>query len=189
MDVDIDVTKMVKRCRKLELRFYPAMIYAVMRAVNDNEAFRMAVDENGDLGYYDVCHPSYTIFHKDDKTFSDIWTAYDEDFSRFYSAAVKDMEDYKDVKGIKAKQGRPDAFYTGVLYSMGNIFLALAMIRQVREEWYFPVITFGKYKKSDKKRMLPFSVFVNHAVADGYHTSKLVNDVQRYCKTCKAWMK
>lgn len=73
LNVEIDVTRLVEGCRTRGLRFYPSMIYVIMRAVNSNEAMRMALDQEGSLGYYDVCHPSYTIFHEDDKTFSDIW--------------------------------------------------------------------------------------------------------------------
>ena len=41
----------------------------------------MGRDKDGNPGYYDVLHPNYTIFHEDDHTFSDVWTAYTEDFS------------------------------------------------------------------------------------------------------------
>lgn len=188
MDVDINVTKLVKRCRKKEVRFYPSMIYAIMRAINENEAFRMAIDGEGQLGYYDVCHPSYTIFHEDDLTFSDIWTSYDEDFQTFYQAAVTDMKMYQDVKGVKAKPDRPDAF-TPISCVPWVSFTSISHDTPGPGKMYFPIITFGKYKKVDEKWMLPFSVFVNHAVADGYHTAKLINDIQENCKRCKEWMK
>ena len=84
MNVELDVTKLRKRCLKKGIHFYPAMMYAIMYSINHHENFRMALDEEGHLGVYDICHPSYTIFHKDDETFSDIWTEWNEDFSIFY---------------------------------------------------------------------------------------------------------
>lgn len=110
MNVELDVTKLRKRCRKKGIHFYPAMMYAIMYEINHHENFRMAVDEDGKLGVYDVCHPSYTIFHKDDETFSDIWTEWNEDFAVFYKDVCRDMKQYEDIKGIKAKPDRPDAF-------------------------------------------------------------------------------
>ena len=187
MNVDIDVTEMLRQCRKRDLRFYPVMIYAIMKAVNSNQAFRLAVDGEDQLGYYDVCHPSYTIFHKDDQTFSDIWTEYNEDFQRFYDAAVRDMTQYKDVKGIKAKPDRPDAF-TPVYCVPWVSFNSVSHDTPGPRKMYFPVITFGKYKSSGEKWLLPFSIFVNHAAADGYHTSKLINDIQENCSSCPGWM-
>lgn len=48
-------------------------------------------------------HLSFTIFHEDDKTLSDVWSVYDEDFEVFYTSAVRDMEQYGKVKRVKAK--------------------------------------------------------------------------------------
>lgn len=187
LNVEIDVTRLVEGCRTRGLRFYPSMIYVIMRAVNSNEAMRMALDQEGSLGYYDVCHPSYTIFHEDDKTFSDIWTAYDPDFDRFYRAVISDMEQYKDVKGIKGKPDRPDA-YTPVSCVPWIHFTGIGHDTPGPSLMYFPVITFGRYDFDGEKYMLPFSLFVNHAVADGYHSSVFVQEIQRLCHTCETWM-
>ena len=62
MNVELDVTKLRKRCLKKGIHFYPAMMYAIMYSINHHENFRMALDEEGHLGVYDICHPSYTIF-------------------------------------------------------------------------------------------------------------------------------
>lgn len=187
LNVDIDVTKLVERCKEQGLRFYPTMIHIIMRAVNHNENLRMALDSDGRLGYYDVCHPTYTIFHEDDKTFSDIWTEYREDFRTFYQAAVKDMEEYKDVKGIKAKTGRPDA-YTPISCVPWVHFTGIGHDTPGSGPMYFPVITFGRFDLIGGKYLLPFSVFVNHAAADGYHSSMFVLEVERLCEECQLWM-
>ena len=71
----------------------------------------MGRDKDGNPGYYDVLHPNYTIFHEDDHTFSDVWTAYTEDFSVFYKNMCSDMETYRHVKAVKAKPGQPQNFY------------------------------------------------------------------------------
>ena len=50
-------------------------------------------------------------------------------------------------------------------------------------------LIFGKYYKTEtKSRILPLSIYVNHAAADGYHTAKLLNDIQYNCTHCKEWM-
>ncbi len=188
VNVLLDVTDLRKRCHKKNIRFYPAMIYAIMWGINNNENFRMAVDDEGELGVYDVCHPSYTIFHEDDKTFSDIWTEWNEDFSVFYEAVVNDMEMYKDVKGVKAKPDRPDAF-TPVSCVPWIRFTGIGHDTPGPRRMYFPVITFGQYYKEKKHWLLPFGLFVNHAAADGYHTSKLLKDIQEKCDLCREWMK
>lgn len=188
VNVNLDITKLLKRCKKKGLKFYPVMVYAIMQGINQNQAFRMALDEAGNLGYYDICHPSYTIFHEDEQTFSDIWTAYDEDFKRFYPSAVSDMKHCKKVKGIKAKEGKPDAF-TPISCAPWLHYTSISHDTPDPNHMYFPIITFGKYEEENGKILLPFSVYVNHAIADGYHTSKLINDIQAICDDCKHWMK
>ena len=71
----------------------------------------MGLDAQGRLGYWDIVHPNFTIFHKDDHTFSDIWSDYDPDFGRCYENIVGDMEKYKDQKGPKVKDRQPPNFF------------------------------------------------------------------------------
>lgn len=110
LNVQIDITELLTQVKEQKLKFYPVFIYIIMKAVNQNREMRMQIDAGGRLGYWDECHPSYTIFHEDDKTFSDIWTEYNEDFYTFYDAVRRDMETYRDQKGIKPKPGKPDNF-------------------------------------------------------------------------------
>ena len=70
MTVSLDITPIRQRAVKL----YPAMLYCLSRAVNARQEFRMACNGAGEVGYYDVVHPCYTIFHKDTETFSNLWT-------------------------------------------------------------------------------------------------------------------
>ncbi len=48
--------------------------------------------------------PSYTIFHKDDKSFSSIWTDYSSDFRIFYKNYEEDMRCYASVHGLLTKE-------------------------------------------------------------------------------------
>ena len=184
--VQLNVSKLWKWCSIRKLHFYPAFIYAIMRVINRHQEFRMALDAEGRLGYYDVCHPSYTIFHKDDETFSDIWTEWNDSFETFYAAARKDMEDYKDVKGVKAKPGRPDAFVP-VSCLPWLSFTNFSHDTSGPRAMYFPVIVFGKVSFADGHHTVPFSLMINHAAADGFHTSRMINELQAECDCCSDW--
>lgn len=106
----LTVTALRERGKALGLRFYPLLLYITARAINANREFRMGFNEHGAPGYWDFINPSYTIFHDDDKTFSDVWSEYDESFPVFYQNVLHDMETYKDIKGVRAKPGsRPTA--------------------------------------------------------------------------------
>ena len=158
-----------------------------MRAVNQNQEFRMSFDENGVLGTWSHVIPSYTIFHDDDKTFSDVRSEYKEDFSDFYQTIKHDIETYKDVKGIKARQGRP-ANFCPISALPWLSFTGFNQDTYSESSLLFPIIRFGKYFTDNEKTLIPISVFVNHAIADGYHTCKLVNDIQDFASTVKDWI-
>lgn len=42
--------------------------------------------KRGQIGYYDFLPPLYVSFHEDDKTFSLMWTEYNDSFKIFYNA-------------------------------------------------------------------------------------------------------
>ena len=99
--VRLDVENLYQQVKKCGLKFYPTFIYCTGKVVNEKREFKMGVDQEGRPGYFDVMHPNFTIFHKDDHTFSDIWSYYDDDFQTCYQNIINDMETYKDVKGPK----------------------------------------------------------------------------------------
>ena len=97
---DVDITALLDFRGEHGLKFFPVMLYAIMRAVNRNREFRMGFDEEGRLGYWDEVVPSYTLFHPEDNTFTDVWSEYDSGFGTFYRTVTGDMERYGKVRGV-----------------------------------------------------------------------------------------
>lgn len=186
LNANINITALRLAQKKRQLKFFPTFLYAIMRAVNANKEFRMSF-KDGQLGYWDYLVPSYTLFHDDDKSFSDVWSAYHESFKLFYETIVQDMETYKDVRGIKARKDRIPNFC-----SVSSVpwlsFTSYSQDTYSESDMLFPLIRFGKYFEEDNKILIPFAVFVNHAVADGYHTSKLINDIQDLVSDPESWI-
>ncbi len=184
----IDITDLLKEIKATDLRFYPVFLYVVIHIINQNEEFRMSFDENNKLGIWNYTVPSYTIFHNDDKTFSDIWSEYTPVFKDFYKQVTEDMDKYKDVKKISAKENRP-ANFCPISVVPWLSFQSISQDTYSESTLLFPIIRFGKYYNDGDKIVLPFSIFVNHAVADGYHTSKLITEIEELGKNVKEWMK
>ena len=44
-----------------------------------------------------------------------------------------------------------------------------------------------RYFRRDGRMWLPLSVFVSHAAADGYHTCRLINDIQEIAARPELW--
>lgn len=177
MTAAIDVTKLLAFCHKYEYRFYPTMICLVTKVLNKMENFRMFRDENGDLCAWDKIVPNYTIFHEDDKTFSDCWSDYSEDFETFYRSITEDMQTFKDKKGIKVKDGQPPNFYC-ISCSPWTSFTSFNSRVANGEPSFFPIITIGKYEKDPVRTLAPVSITISHAVCDGYHAGMFYEYLQ-----------
>ena len=150
----LTVTALRERGKALGLRFYPLLLYIAARAINANREFRMGFNEHGAPGYWDFINPSYTIFHDDDKTFSDVWSEYDESFPVFYQNVLHDMETYKDVKGVRAKPGRP-ANCCPMSALPWLSFTGMAHVQATEPPFLPPIITFGKYFAQGPDTLLP----------------------------------
>ena len=182
---EIDITGLLSQIREKRLHFYLVFLYVVIHTVNEIKELRMSLDQDGALGYWDICHPSYTIFHKDDLTFSDIWTEYSPDFQTFYERASQDMETFKDVKGIKAKPDTPPNFCP-ISCIPWISFTGFGSDTYAESNMLYPVILFGKYHENEKGQiLLPLSIAVNHMVADGYHTCLFFQKIQEFSSSLK----
>lgn len=104
MTVKLDITQIIKKQKKL----YPVMLYYLTTIVNRHSEFRTSVNFNGELGIYDEMIPSYTIFHQDTETFSELWTAYSPDFEAFLQAYENDRKLYADNREMIAKPDVPE---------------------------------------------------------------------------------
>lgn len=168
MTVSIDVKRLLDFCHTYGYKFYPVIIYFVTKSLNRIENFRMFKDEYGNLCVWDKIIPSYTIFHDDDHTFSDCWTDFSDDFTVFYRDIVKDMQTYKEKKGMQVKDNQPLNFYC-ISCTPWTTFTGYGSRVTNGEPAYFPIITMGKYEKNGEKISMPVNITIAHAVSDGYH--------------------
>ena len=79
--VNIDIESLLTTCKKKSIKLYPAMIHIITTAVNQIDELRVGYNNRGQLGIWNFMSPSYAVFHNEDKTFSNIWTPYDNDFN------------------------------------------------------------------------------------------------------------
>lgn len=169
----LDITRLRQSGKKL----YPSMVFYLSTAVNRHEEFRMALDENGTPGYYDVVHPCCTVFHKETQTFSNLWTAYIPDYGEFCRSWERDMAAYGDCHGLMARSDTPaNTFPVSMLPWAG--FESFNLNLQNAYEYLAPIFTMGRYSEENGRFLLPLAVQVHHAVCDGFHLCRLVREVQ-----------
>ncbi|MBR3866371.1 MAG: chloramphenicol acetyltransferase CAT [Butyricicoccus sp.] len=176
LTVELDITRLLAGLRAQGKKLYPALIWCAARAVNKNGNFRLCRDGEGNLWQWELSHPNYTIFHEDDHTFSDMWSEFDDDFAVFYDRVSADLAEFGNNKGPKVKPNQPPNFFC-VSCIPWMSFTGYSTSNSLGAAW-FPIILFGKYFERDGKTMIPCSLSISHAVADGWHTCELFRTMQ-----------
>ncbi len=49
------------------------------------------------------------------------------------------------------------------------------------DNFFAPVFTMGKYYTQGDKVLMPLAIQVHHAVCDGFHVGRMLNELQQYC--------
>lgn len=171
--VKLDITGLKTRQKKL----YPSLLYALATLVNQHEEFRMATNEDGQVGIFSDMMPCYTVFHKDTETFSNIWTEYSYDYSAFCDRYAQDLSRYGSVERMMAKPNPPANTFP-VSMVPWTTFEGFNLNLQKGYDYLLPIFTFGKYYEENNKYYIPLSVQVHHAVCDGFHTCRFINELQ-----------
>ncbi|MGR4031974.1 chloramphenicol acetyltransferase, partial [Bacillus sp. ZZQ-131] len=157
MTVNVDITMLLGEVYQKGIKFYPVFIYLISRVVNNHKKFRTCFNDEGVVGYWEEMIPSYTIFHKDDKSFSSIWTDYSSDFRTFYNNYEDDMRCYASVHGLFTKENIPPNVFP-ISSIPWTSFTGFNLNINNDENFLLPIITCGKYFNDGNKVMLPVSL-------------------------------
>lgn len=175
LTVDIDVAPLLHYVKARSLKFYPAMIWVVSKVINAHDEFKYGWNEDGELIRWDFVSPSYTGFNGEMERFSKFVTEYTDDFADFYCRAAADLERHRTMPGFAEKQP-PNFFDLSCLPWVRYRHFDVHVFDQGK--FLAPVVTWGKYEAQDGKALMPLSMNIHHAVADGFHLSRFFNEVQ-----------
>ena len=179
MTARIDVTALAARSKRAGTKFYIDFLYILSRVLNSRDDYRMAyLWQTDELICYEVINPIQYVFHEDTETCSPIYTAYNEDYDTFYASALDDLERAKTTReyGLDAASHPNwfDASYISWLsYDALNIELPDGYL------YLLPIVNWGRYREENGRLMMPVTVRLNHAVADGYLVANVFRLLER----------
>ena len=168
MTARIDVTELVKYSKATGTKFYINFLYLLTKVLNSRDDYRMQyLWQTDELICYDVVNPIQYVFHEDTETCTPVYTTYCEKYEEFYKNALNDVENAKKTREYMLDSANHpnwfDASYRSWLsYDSLNIELPDGYI------YLLPIINWGKYREENGRLMMPLTVRLNHAVADGY---------------------
>lgn len=175
----IDVTELAEYSRRSDTKFYINFLYLLSKTLNSREDYRMGyLWQTEELVCYDVIHPTQYIFHEDTETFTVAYTTYSESYTEFYENALRDAEEAKKTReyGLDAANHPNwfDASYISWLsYDSLNIELPDGYL------FFAPIVNWGRYREENGRLVMPVSVRMNHAIADGYLIAGVFRRLQK----------
>ena len=179
MTINLDITDLKNKIEIKQLKFFPVILYGLSKFVNKYKEFRMDLNKDGELGYYDEINPIFTVFEEAQEQFYQVWTKYDDDFEVFYQNYLLDMKNYQqqEIKSSKLLLEKKVFNVSSVPWvSITGFNLNLAK----GYDYYLPIFTIGKYFEQGEKILLPLAIQVHHGVCDGFHLSRFINDLQEW---------
>ena len=173
--MDLDCTHAYEYAKKKEISFFLYYLYLTLKAVNQTEAFKYRI-EGDDLFLYDVINGSATI-DRDDGTFGFSHIPYFEDLDLFLERATEEVIEVRTSSQlIRSGIGENVIHFSAVPWIQ---FSHVSHPRRYSRRDSIPKITYGKLFMKGERRMVPISVHVNHAVADGLHMGEYFDTLQK----------
>lgn len=175
--MNIDITNFLHNTKKKNLNFYYAMIYAALFVANEipQLKYRFKKDE---VVMHDKIHPSFTEMKSGTELFKLVTVNLEDTIEAFVNAAKEKSENQTEYFPFQELAVRDDLVYITCIPWIS--FTHLSHTINLRKEDAVPRISWGKYFKEGEKILLPFSVQVHHAFADGIHVGKYVEKLQEY---------
>lgn len=189
MTARIDVSQLMEYSKQTGTKFYINFLYILSKVLNSRDDYRMGyLWQTQELICYDQINPTQYIFHEDTETCTPVYTTYYEDYELFYKSASADIENAKNTReyGLDMEHHPNwfDASYISWLsYDSFNVELPDGYL------FFAPIINWGKYRNENGKLMMPVSVRLNHAIADGFLVANvfrlLEKEIEVFCDNGK----
>jgi len=178
MTVELDVTAFVAALRAASRKTYPSQIWAIANVVNRHAEFRMTLTDDGAPATWPVVHPAFTVFNPERETFAAVSVPYDADFVAFHDAAVEVLAAAATATEMFPQGGLPaNGFDVSSL--PWTSFTGFTLQIDGGSNHFAPIFTLGRYVDRGGRTLLPLAVQIHHASADGFHTARLVGELEQ----------
>ena len=182
MTARIDVTELARYSRRTGTRFYINFLYLLSKVLNSRDDYKMDyLYKTDELICYDVIHPCHYVFHEDTETCTTVHSIYCEDYSTFYENALRDLENAKktytyEAAGEKYPNWFDASYIPWVSYDAMHLELPDGYL------YFPPIINWGRYREENGRLLMPVTVRMNHAIADGYLVANVFRLLEKEIK-------
>ena len=172
---NVDVTNLYQFCKKNNYSFFLTCLYISTKTANSIEEFKTRL-ENDDAFIYDTINSGSTIL-KEDNTFFFCYLEFFPDLEMFLANSRKQINIQKKISFNDGNRDNQAVIYHSTLPWIS--FTSVQHAQDKEKGNSVPKIVFGKYFNSGEQLLMPLSVEVHHAFADGYHVGLFFDKFQK----------
>jgi chloramphenicol O-acetyltransferase type A len=181
MTYKLDITHLKEVCKERNEKLNIALLYLVTKAINSRDDYKMYYDfKKNELRSYNVFNVKHYVFNKETEVCKIVHSKYYLDYKEFYLNTYKDIEEAKKVDFKEDDKEYPDEFDASAMpwvsYDSFNLELPDGYL------YFNPIINWDKFFESSGRTLLPMTIRLNHAIADGYLLSKFFLIIEDYIK-------
>lgn len=176
--VDVDVTDLLALCREKGYSFYLLVLHAAALAADEVDEFRRRIDRDGIIEY-EQCPTSHTEL-KPDGTYAYCTLRHHMPLGEYLQRAEAARMAARESGSIEEEAEVQSMYFISTLPWLH--YTQLIQPVACGEESN-PRFTWGKYQQNAEGRMMmPLSVLVHHALADGVHIAQFYNEFEKQMK-------
>lgn len=173
--VNLDVTAFVKKIKEQHLSFYLSFMYLVMNEMNNIENFRYRIIKD-DVFLFDQTHPSFTDVIEGTDHFKFVTANLESDLLTFVMKAKQKSKDQGNQFFDESEEERYDVVY--ITTFPWASYTQVSHAHNIDKKDSIPKLAWGKFENTNGKLVMPFSIEVHHALADGVHVGRLIQNIQ-----------
>jgi len=169
---NIDVTTAVDYSKSNKKSIFYTLLYLSNKASNQVKAFKLRIDNNQTVWLFEEIHPSATVLKPDD-TFNFCYFRNSDNLNTFIAESEKSAKIAKEELPLSKDRFAKESHSNQIYYSVIP-WLAFTSFKHASSGvgLDIPRIVFGKIHQQGDRMMMPVSVEVHHALADGIDIAK-----------------
>lgn len=176
--VEVDVTALLTLCREKGYSFYLMVLHAVALAADEVDEFRRRIDDHSIVEYKE-CPTSHTEL-KPDGTYAYCTLHHHMPLAEYLQKAEAARAAARKSGSIEEEAEVQSMYFISTLPWLHYTQLIQPVACGDESN---PRFTWGKYQQNAEGRMMmPLSVLVHHALADGVHIAKFYDEFEKQMK-------
>jgi chloramphenicol O-acetyltransferase type A len=173
---NLTITPFYSFIKDNNLSFFKTFIYIAAKTANDIKEFRYRIREDR-VVEHEITHPSFTIM-TEQEVFNFCTAPYLENLPDFINSTTTKIAQASTTINLVGEPDRDDLIYMTSIPWVS--FTSVTHPIHMNPPDSIPQIAWGKYRNENDTIIIPLSVQVHHALADGAHVGQYFTLIQDY---------